>query len=362
MHTHRIDKLITAISPLTISDPGAYKASVGSYFVGDTGDFPTSKTKTLPFVGTEGKLAFVPYLPGTSLRGALRTCAAEVAMRRLKENGQMSKGREVYYCIMSGSASASPDGNPPSLTESIFAAKNPFVGGFGGGPKLVWGRIMVGHAVPITGETIHAGMVPIDYQQEASASPRLTDVVWSVKKDPMRMNRGKLPIIIENPEKVIAEWLGELAASKDTREKEQAAAKEAKARGEKAEEGSKKTDISTVYGQNIVIPGTKFFARDYLDTELAGVKMLGLYALGLAAFANEQRLGGGAARGNGRFLITATCSTPSGETFPVLEVVDGMYRPAKSAPIQAAVAEWDQWSATATMADYEKAFSLTSSE
>ena len=361
MNTHRIDKIITAISAISIVDPGDYRGSPGSPFVGSKGDFPSNKVKMQPFVDKTGNVQEVPFLPGQSLRGAMRTTAAEIVMKRLKERGQAAKGRELYYCLMAGAASSQPDGIPPTLSESVFAAKNPFVGSYGGGPRLVWGRLLIGHAMPITTETVAVGIVPEAYAMEAAVTKRpLTDIMWGVKKDPLKINRGVLPIIIENPEEVAAAWLAELAVAKKKREDEMAKKKAAQETGEKPEEDSKKKDISTVFGMNVILPGVKFHARDYLDTTLAGDKMLGLYALTLAAFANEQRLGGGAAKGNGRFVITATCTTDANETFPVIEAVDGKYAPAAVPQIQAAVASWDEYAQSVTIEDFEKAFSLRS--
>ncbi|MBL9205731.1 MAG: hypothetical protein JNN01_11635 [Opitutaceae bacterium] len=197
--------------------------------------------------------------------------------------------------------------------------------------------------------------------------------VFTRVDDALRGGVAPHPAILALQPSMVA-WLEALAASRENKKAEAKAKKDKKAAKAAApaeaapvtpgsdtpepEADTGKRGLATIAVRECVVPGVPFHSEHFLDTEFAGDSMLGLYLLALAAFASEQKLGGGSARGYGRFSLRTTIHTSEG-TFDALQLgADGKYTPnEKVESISRAIDAWNAYAADVTAAKLEAIFS-----
>jgi CRISPR type IV-associated protein Csf2 len=352
MPRYKIETVINATSPLHISEPGQHywNPNTRSFASSNAnGAFPVTRTKSLPVANSNGGdneesggRKLIPYYPGNSLRGAIRRAAGELVFKALERRGE-TISFDLYHIILCGAASASPD-KSATITEAVEAAKHPFAGMFGGGPKLIHGRLSIGNSFVITKETV-GRLVPTSMTDMGATSPWVTAVMIDTHVDDVLRGTGRVPTVVEDFEKHVADWIGKLAESRTKRDAD--------------DDSSKKLGIATIMGREVIIPGTRLHGEHFVDTELAGPAMLGLFVLALAGFANAQRLGGGARNGCGRFTLTAAATGPDGESVELLLNSDGNYVPNKAQPLVGeAIAAWEKFANTISAAQIAQVFGL----
>lgn len=193
-----IEGVIKTVSPLHITSA----ASSGSRYVpGEDGKisydgksgFPmteTIKTK-IAFTDSENthqsKLMNVPLLPASGLRGALRRAASSVIEDYfLLERDQKMASVQVYLGMRTGAISGRPDGVAPSSSEIISAQNNVFFGIFGGGPRMLRGRLKAQDALPVLDKLIENGYIPqskADHALYGIDPRRLYNYAQVIRKD-----------------------------------------------------------------------------------------------------------------------------------------------------------------------------------
>lgn len=366
MPKYSLATTITAISPISITEPGLSYWDPETGYVGNrpTG-FPCARTKRIP-VGVNsdsGELSeengaaknnvrFLPYLPGNSLRGAIRRNAADIVMDILKTRGE-KLSFTLYHILLCGAASASP-GRAANISEAENAAKNPVAALLGGGPHFLWSKYSMGLGYPVTKVTIAAGFVP-DHFAGKAINGNLIYGDFFVKKDDVKTGGRPVPsAVVDNWEEEAAAWLKHLEGGK---ERKKAEAK-AKSEGQKiaAEDEGGKVELSTVAATEAIIPGVTFYGLHLLDTDLGGEAMLGLFLLSWERLAQAQRLGGNWRKGYGRFLLNMTVK--SGDVaFEPFAIINGQHELRRDQPeVAAALAAWDAYAAKLTANDINKAF------
>jgi CRISPR type IV-associated protein Csf2 len=353
MSKYRIDTTFTLTSPLHISEPGTNYWNPETFRWASSnagGGIPCTRTKNMPLAtiaeaGDEGEKVFnrsLPYIPGNSLRGMLRRAAAEDLFEALKARGEKID-LDLYHVMLCGAVSASPE-KAATITEALESGKNPFASLFGGGPKFLWSRLSVGNAFAITPETLKAGLVPERLAAESAAARRVSAVVIETKVDDIMRGQRSVPSVIENAEQEIQKWI---ALLDDSRAKKNSG------------EDSKKVGIAGIHSKEVVIPGTRLHAEHILDTSFAGEATLGGFIAALVRVANDQRLGGGARAGCGRFVLNASARNGDGGAFPLLMAADGKYQPnLGSKVVAAAVSEWQSFTQNVTAAQLAQVFSI----
>lgn len=344
MSKYKIDTILTLVSPMHIGEPGlAYWNHDNRRFQAD--GLVCARTKHLPVAASaeaaDEREGHTPYLPGNSLRGALRRCAGEIMFDIFGKRGE-KVGLDLWHVIMCGAASPSPEGSA-NITETVKAGKHPFVSVFGGGPKMVWSRLSMGNCFPITPLTLGANLVPARFTDLATGNATTAVTTTTTVDDIMRGFRCD-PTIIKDAETEIAKWLALLDESR---------------RKKDADEEGKKKSLAGIRCKEIIVPGVKLHGDHRLDTSFAGPSALGLFILALARLANNQRIGGGARDGHGRFILNATACNCVGGSFDLFVCEDGVYSSnLANATVAEAIDAWGKFAAKTKASDLSDGFLL----
>lgn len=185
-----IQGVIKTTSPLHISSAvsgtAKYNVDTGSVSYGDKeGGFPVTQTIKDKFFLTASvmsdskvddstdqteltKVATLPVIPASTIRGMLRRAASSVIEDHfIHEKQTKIPSYQVYMGMRCGAVSARPDGKPSSREEILSAHKNIFFGIFGGGPRMLKGALKAQSALPITVDTIESGFVSQEHFEHA---------------------------------------------------------------------------------------------------------------------------------------------------------------------------------------------------
>lgn len=350
MSKYRIDAVLTLTSPLHVSEveSGYWNANEGRWT--ENGGHITTRTKRIPFATPatsasgdteQAKNRFIAFLPGNSLRGVLRRCAAETIFDALQAR-QEKCSLELYHVLMCGAHSRTPD-KSATILDCVESGKNPFASLFGGGPKMLRGHLSIGNAFPITPDTVQAMLVP-DHLAELATANFVTAVMIDSPVDDIMRPRGGVPSILVDPEKEISAWLAKLQDSSDR-----------KSRGEEG----KKVSLAGPHGREVIIPGVRLHSDILLDSSFGGDAAFGLFVVALARFANRAQIGGGNRIGLGRFVLNATAHAEDGTTISLLHNAGQGFTPNLSEEkVSLAVAAWEEFAKTLTAEKLERAFLL----
>ncbi len=294
---------------------------------------PATKYRLPMFLGrldeTEGPHgpAFldVPVIPANDLRGRLRRMAARAVFDALLTRGEQIS-LDAYHGMTCGAVTGSPGGRL-TFEESVLASGHPFLGLFGGGPRLVRSALQVSTGWPILASTIQAGVLSEDLQLEV---PCPLGSEWLLTQrlffrridDAIRFTDGHAQTIVKDFGPEVTRWIESVSAVKKARES--ASTKKAKAKPARKIDASGlvlalddgtavATDPKTpppsrlqLQGFNaieFVVPGTRFYLEFRLDDTRIGNAGVGLFLQALRQFIIEQNLGGWTKNGFGRFEV-----------------------------------------------------------
>lgn len=294
---------------------------------------PATKYRLPMFLGqldeTEGPHgpAFldVPVIPANDLRGRLRRMAARSVFDALLVRGEQIS-LDAYHGMTCGAVTGSPGGRL-TFEESIQASGHPFLGLFGGGPRLVRSALQVSTGWPILASTIQAGVLSEDLQPDV---PCPLGSEWLLTQrlffrridDAIRFTDGHAQSVVKDFGPEVTRWIESVSAVKKARESasmKKAKAKPARKAGasgpalESSDDTTVVTDPETpppnrlqLQGFNaieFVVPGTRFYLEFRLDETRVGTAGVGLFLQALRQFIIEQNLGGWTKNGFGRFEL-----------------------------------------------------------
>ena len=285
----------------------------------------------------------VPVFPANDLRGRLRRLAADVIFGNLRERNQKIS-LEAYHGMTCGAVTGQPT---PGLSFdlAIKSGVHPFLGLFGGGPRLVRSSLQISSAWAITSMTLKAGVVPNRYE-----SDRVTDD-WRLLKplffrrvdDALEFCSGTASLTVQNYSESIARWL--------------------KDEGSQSADGGmemvrSKLQIRRFSAIQYVVPGTRFHFDARIDTSRTGLASLGLLIHALARFATKQCIGGWVRNGFGRFETGLSLVLPDGGRLPVLVRQGDVYTPNATDLIADALDEWAAAENRIAVEELEELYSL----
>jgi CRISPR type IV-associated protein Csf2 len=199
-----IEGVLTTTTPLHISQAGGgarWSIESNRIVYGEAkGSFPLTQTRSVSVFfrkreklmengGEEVPVSMrdtIPVIPATTLRGLLRRGAARIIEDHVIGHLNEKLTYDAYQGMHCGAISGRPDGINPSTDEIRSARTHVFYGIFGGGPRMLRGALCASDAIPITTDTIGAGLVPDSFADNCllNVEPRkLFAVSPVVRKD-----------------------------------------------------------------------------------------------------------------------------------------------------------------------------------
>ena len=287
MPTYSIEGVLKLTAPLHVATPGERYVTLDTLYV--THKKPDEQTEYTGITATtvypvavteEDKLEAalpkdyrspeVPVFPANDLRGRLRRLAAELIFDNLQARGQKIS-LETYHGMTCGAVTGQPT---PGLDFDLATKSgvHPFLGLFGGGPRLVRSSLQISPAWAITSSTLSAGVIPNRYE-----SDRVTDDGYLLKPlffrrvdDALEFYSGTTSLTVRNYSESVAKWLKDEGAQSADRD---------------AGTTRSKLRIRTFSAVQYVVPGTRFYVDVRIDTSRTGPASLGLLIHKLARLA-----------------------------------------------------------------------------
>lgn len=306
---YRIHGILKTTSPMHIAAPGSLRydpdtrrMTSGKLGIPCTGIQMLSLASVVSIPGeTEAETREfqikVPMIAANNLSGGLRRQAAAIAFEAL-----LAKGQKVdigtYSGMTCGSVTGKPDGGLVKFEEYREARANPFLGLFGGGPRMMRRNAKVHNLVPVTKSTefMHQGASRhpgFDGAEDLALKVTIPESVRFVQVQTFVKNDDLIKFVdFAMQEKVIADFERKMIE----RQQNILSDKEAKDSGAEGSRFSNRTFTSYEY----VIPGVSFpmtFELDVTDEQL------GLYMLSLDRYAATERIGGASRNGFGQFVM-----------------------------------------------------------
>ncbi|WP_455233415.1 type IV CRISPR-associated protein Csf2 [Geopseudomonas aromaticivorans] len=299
-------KKITVIlrnkTPLHSSAPGVSKITLDGR-IGDANGFPLIRTRTMPLPAPRGEgvmtMVPVPLIPNNTMRNALRRAMLDSVFNQLRGRASISVG--AYAGANSGNASGNPEGVPATFDETMAIRNHVFLGLFGGGPRMIEGRLKVDALYPIHPDALRTIG---DGYEERMISGKLTDVVWQRRVDPISQaaDESVAELITGGAESLTAWAVNSLEQSRRAADKRNKGGK----KGAKAEEGAEEAEedggrgLKAFNAHEVVVPGIDWLWRIKMENPTKA--QVGLVLQGINRIGDVQ-IGGGHAKSYGEVEI-----------------------------------------------------------
>lgn len=234
----------------------------------------------------------VPAIMANNLVGHLRRHAAHHVLQALAARGQ-TVSLPVYSCLQCGAWTGSPDGSDLRYEEFVLAKKHPYLGLFGGGPRMIRRSFQTRNALPALQSLRDDLQIPYC----GAAMPdipvrKLTQIAIFRRNDDLD-SLVNLTLAAKTLKDFETSLLTYQAAVRSTGGMRSDAEKKVNA----------KVSSMTFSSMEFVIPGTAFDLAFDLFEDLTPAQT-GLFLLSLDRFAETDTLGGHARNGFGRFVFT----------------------------------------------------------
>ena len=292
---YRIHAFLRNLSPLHISSPESARLSLAdmkSVYAESKEHLPLKMTQKLSVLAPAGGTRQVPVIAANNIMGRLRRHGAKIVCDVLKARGERIKVG-TYMALQCGAVNGIPDGRDVTFAEYAEARANPYIGLFGGGPRMMRRYVRTFNAVPYTdataamfGRTLHP-LFDEALHKAPTESYRLTQCWIMSRNDDLRdlVNVAQASEVIESFESALAARQAAIidAAAKDR------------------EQGDPRHGTRSFTALEFVIPGIYFPVCFELDVTEA---QLGLFLMALDSFCASERLGGHVRNGFGAFSFT----------------------------------------------------------
>lgn len=227
---------------------------------------------------------YVPFIPENTVRNRLRNLILDAMYDQLRETGQ-AVNLPCYATLQAGSATGNPDGIPSTFEESYRMRKHFFIGLFGGGPRMLKGRLKCDGFIPLIPSAQR--ILPPGFE-ERFISDKITQIRFIRRVDPVaKMEEDDLDIIKDANEAITAWGLDKVQKKLAKNEPEEGEAKASR-------------NIDSFTAIELIIPGVDFLSRVRMDspTDAQIGAMLTAYEN-----INSINVGGGFGRGYGEFVL-----------------------------------------------------------
>lgn len=294
--TYRLHAFLRTTSPLHITSPESARLDVTSMKViyGDSMGIPLNQVQKLNVMELGGNSRAVPVIAANNIMGRLRRHGAKKVLDVLRAKGQ-KVAISTYSALQCGAATGKPDGRDVMFAEYREARQHPYIGLFGGGPRMMRRNAWCFNAVPYMDSTAFMFVrnrhpyIDEAVHKTAQDSRRLTQFWILNRNDDLRelLNITQAQASIEN-------FDAEINA------RQQAILADSKANSEGAASTSRHSTRS-FSSFEFVVPGIYFplcFELNVTDAQL------GLFLLSLDSFSATERIGGHARNGLGQFALS----------------------------------------------------------
>lgn len=260
-------------------------------------NFPLTRTRTMVVIAEqmEGvmKPAYVPVVPSNTMRNLLRrTMLKEILEPHLKGNVQLSIG--AYATAYSGSASGNPDGVPGTFDEVAQMRAHPFIGLFGGGPRMLQGRLMVDTLYPLH---VNAKRVLGEGFESDLINGKITDIVWTRRVDPiLQLQEESDTDVIQGGVSAANQWIQDLLSTN----KGKASKGKAKNKDTEEEVTDGPRSLRAFNAHEVVVAGVNWLWR--INADKPTDAQIGLILMALSKLSN-QRVAGGHAKNYGQVVV-----------------------------------------------------------
>lgn len=293
-----IHAILTTLSPLHITSPESFRYEIddasgyGRVKNGSVGGIACSGIQRRRFAPLAGPgLEYgLPVIAANNIAGHMRRKASQILLDVLREKGQRIN-LQTYSAVTCGAVTGKPDGRDLTFAEYKESASHPFVGLFGGGPRLLPRRMQVLDALPVMEELRSGGFavrhptpggvghVTDGSQLTSAAAFRRCDDVSDL------LDADRMAATVEDFEEKFR--ARQALIFEDQKKKD-------------ADEKGSRNSTKAWSAFEFVRPGVDF---DF-TINLKGVTpaQIGLFLLALEAFANES-LGGQSRNGLGRICL-----------------------------------------------------------
>ncbi len=230
----------------------------------------------------------LPVIAANNLAGHLRRHAASLVLDALRARGERVS-LPVYSSLVNGAWTGVPDASDMVYGEYVQAKAHPYLGLFGGGPRMMRKGFATFNALPALGWVRDFLSVP---HVEAEVMPdvpahRLTKIFFFRHNDDLAdlTNITQLDGTVKDSEDLLTKYHAALLEDK---------------------QGGRKGRVScfTFSSIEVVLPGTTFDVNFELRDDLTDAQ-IGLFLLTLDRFAQTDTLGGWGRNGFGRFVFSA---------------------------------------------------------
>lgn len=272
----------------------------------------------------------IPFVTANSIRGLLRRAAATVYLDALGE----PVTRETFHVLTTGKAGRHAIGDQPSPQALTQGVRHPFAGLFGGGSYMLPSRYTMAPLMPVIewcANLLHPSLrddmipaerlrYPVDEGQWRDI--RLTTDLIQAPRDDVLAGHGA--DYIKDYQASLEAWINEVTAGRTAKASGKAKAEEARKRGERpaADDAGKGADVQNFVLTEAILPGTPLQFSLRLKAASTPAQ-IGLMLLAVRDWANRNQLGGGSARGFGRFEAQLALLDGDSVVAPSLFRLDG---------------------------------------
>lgn len=178
---------LRTLSPLHVTAPEDCRVTLDGKRVYGQQGFPCSLTQKLSIplraedAKDEKRAQTVPLIPANTLRGRLRRMSAKSILAQIEANGE-KLSLPAWQGLQSGAIYGHPDSSLPSVEQMRADYESVYLGTWGGSTRLVPSVVSVPAAMPVTDETISAGLVPEEAMEDAVGG-RLTQTFFFRRVD-----------------------------------------------------------------------------------------------------------------------------------------------------------------------------------
>ncbi|WP_265283437.1 type IV CRISPR-associated protein Csf2 [Verminephrobacter aporrectodeae] len=304
MKNYRIHAFLQTLSPLHITSPESARMKIEDSTVvyGESVGIPLNQVQRINVQGLGGATRAIPVIAANNLMGRMRRHGATKVLDALRRKGE-KVAMSTYSALQCGAATGKPDGRDVLFTEYREASNHPYIGLFGGGPRMMRRNVRCFNAVPymecseiMFGRNKHPHLD--DEIHKASDARKLTQCWILNRNDDLRelINLSQAQASITDFEKEITK-------------RQEAILADSKGKAESGESSTRHTTRS-FSSFEFVIPGVYFpLCFELMNVDDAQV---GLFLLAFDSFAATERLGGHARNGMGQFSITDVMITDDG--------------------------------------------------
>lgn len=299
----RIHAMLRTLSPLHITSPESARLNLAEMkpIYSDSKEHPPlNLTQKMSVLEAGGSTRQVPVIAANNIMGRLRRHAAHHVLDAIKAKNERIK-IGTYMGLQCGAVTGNPDGRDVTFDEYKETRQHPYIGLFGGGPRMMRRYVRMFNLVPYMDATVNMfGRNTHPYLDDSihkapSDARRLTQCWILNRNDDLKelMNISQASSVIEDFEAQVSARQTALIASSSA---------------DNRTEGDPRLSTRSFSAMEFVVPGVYFPVCFELEVSDA---QMGLFLASLDRFCEKERIGGHSRNGFGAFSLTDVVATDS---------------------------------------------------